>query len=99
MRVSVSAIKRRMSEDGLSVNQTYSSIADNHLRDMITDIQKEFPEAGYQTIGVVLNSKGIKVQQHSLRCAVKDVDPEGELMKRQLFSANRMHRWTYSVRA
>ena len=99
MGVSVSTIKRRMSDYGISISQTYSDLTNEDLRNAVRETQQEFPEAGYKTIGAVLLSKGHRVQRQRIRSAVKAVDPDGVLFRRLFLSVNRIHRRTYNVRA
>lgn len=99
LNVSISTIKRRLKEYDISVYETYSQISDDELIDMIKSIQKEFPDAGYNTIRSIVKSKGHKVQRQRIRHTVKAVDPEGVLFRRLFLSVNRIHRRTYSVRA
>ena len=69
LRVSVSTVRRRMSEYNLtvSVSATYSDIGDEELDHYVTEIQSVFPMCGNRQMMGILLSKGIKVKQHRVR--------------------------------
>lgn len=97
--VSISTIKRRLREYGLSISQTYSAMSDEELESLVCDIKGDFPDAGYQTVVACLMSKGHRVQRSRVRAAVNVVDSDGVLFRKLFFSVCRIQRRTYSVRA
>lgn len=58
--VSVRTIRRRMTEYGLSVRQTYSDITDEQLGHVVSAIIVNFPNAGIRSVTGHLNSCGIR---------------------------------------
>ncbi|XP_073803827.1 uncharacterized protein [Danio rerio] len=58
--VSVRTIRRRMTEYGLSVGQTYSEITDVQLAQLVSDYILHCPNAGIRTVTGHLNSCGIR---------------------------------------
>ncbi len=58
--VSQSTLRRRMSEYGLSIRNTYSDISENELRDLIRQAHDSFPNAGYRFVYGWLTQKRIK---------------------------------------
>ena len=92
--VSVSTIRRQMTEYGLSIAATYSSIDDKDIDVIVKDIQM-FPMCGNRQMLGQLLSRGVRVQQHRVRESQRRIDPEGSML-RQL---NCIHRRVYKVRA
>ena len=91
--VSLSTVRHRMSEYGLSIRQTYSTINDDELCDYIKEAQSEFPNYGYRMIGGWLRQKGMRVQETRIRELLREADPVGSI-NRWLHSIQRR---TYSV--
>ena len=93
LQVSLSTLRRRMSEFGLSVRSNYSSIPDNELDRLITTIQYQHPHCGYRLMRGHLTMLGHRVQQERIRDAMLRTDPEG------VFSrwGCTVHRRRYSV--
>ncbi|XP_067259235.1 uncharacterized protein [Chanodichthys erythropterus] len=79
--VSIRTIRRRMSEYGLSVRQTYSDITDEQLRQVVSAFLVNFPNAGRRSVTGHLSSCGIRVQQHRVRLTLKAVDPVGNFLR------------------
>ena len=75
--VSLSAIRRRMSEFGLSVSALYSFITDRELDELVSQIKCEFPNCGYRLLHGHLMSRGQRVSQARIRESLHRVDPEG----------------------
>lgn len=92
LQVSLSTIRRRMSEFGLSVRSNYSAIPDDELDRLIT-IQYEHPNCGYRLMRGYLTTLGHRVQQERIREAMVRTDPEGVLSK----WGCTVHRRQYSV--
>eukprot|EP00118_Oscarella_pearsei_P019981 m.215171 g.215171 ORF g.215171 m.215171 type:complete len:494 (+) comp39827_c0_seq1:250-1731(+) len=81
LRVSVSTVRRRMTEFDLSVGSSFSD-ADNHdLASAITEIKREKPNSGYRVIYSLLKIKGMKVEVHRVRRMCFAVDPAGSMTR------------------
>lgn len=88
--VSVSTIKRRMHEFGLSSQQSYNDIEDKELDMAIHENMEKFPNCGYRRMDGLLVSQGIKVTEKRVREAMHRVDPGGVLLRAmQLTFVNR----------
>ena len=61
--VSLRTIRRRMTEYGLSVKSTYSSISDQELDKLVSEFKQYYPASGYRNMDGILRGIGIKVQQ------------------------------------
>lgn len=75
--VSLSTIRRRMSDFGLCITALYSSITDQELDSVISQIKEEFPNCGYRLMHGHLLRKGHRVSQARIREALHRVDSEG----------------------
>lgn len=65
--------RRRMTEYGLSVQQTYSDITDEELGQVISDFISHRQNAGVRTVTGNLNSQGIrKIRDLLTNMVVKD---------------------------
>ena len=91
--VSISTIRRRMSEFNLSIRETYSSISDSDLDAMTAQVQQEFPTWGNRQMYGYFVSRGIRLQYQRIRESQRRVDPEGSIL-RQLHNLTRRR---YSV--
>ena len=60
---SLSTITRRLKEYGLSVTQTYSTISNTELDEIMQQLVSEFPNCGYRRMIGFLRARGINVQQ------------------------------------
>ena len=81
MGVSLSTIRRRMSEFGLSVTALYSNITDHELDVMVTQIKHDFPNCGSRLMHGHLLCRGHRVSQARVRESLHRVDPEGVTLR------------------
>ena len=81
MGVSLSTIRRRMSEYGLCVTALYSTITDQELDVLITQIKHTFPNSGYRLMQAHLCREGHRVTQIQVRESMCRVDPEGSSLR------------------
>ncbi|XP_051977989.1 uncharacterized protein LOC127639797 isoform X2 [Xyrauchen texanus] len=95
LHVSLSTVKRRLKEYGLSVKQTYSQISAEDLRKVVSDFIQRCPNSGYAMVFGYLKSTGIKVTQSTVRETLKAVDPVGTLLRG--LHLNFVQRTVYSV--
>ena len=93
LHVSLSTIRRRMAEFGLSVRSNYSDIPDDELDRLITTIHYHHPNCGYRLMQGHLATLGHRVQQERIREAMLRTDPEGVLSR----LGCKVHRRQYSV--
>lgn len=62
--VSISTVRRHMTCYDLSVRSMYTPLSDEQLDSLISDAQRQFPNAGNRQMYGLLSSRGIKVQYH-----------------------------------
>jgi hypothetical protein len=77
MGVSLSTVRRRMNEFGLTISSLYSCISDQELDVLVCQIKEEFPNCGYRLMGGHLLSQGHRITQAHIRESLSRVDPEG----------------------
>ena len=75
--VSTSTIRRRMTEFGLSIASLYSSITDQELDMLVSQIKEEFPNCGSRLMHGHLLSRGHRISQTRIREALHRVNSEG----------------------
>ena len=90
IEVSLSTVRRRMAEYGLTVSSEYAYLSDDVLDQLVMQMKHEFPTCGNKQVNGHLLSHGYRVQQLRVREAMRRVDPEGSVM-RQLRTLNRRH--------
>ena len=78
---SKSTVERRMRDFGLSAGNFYTSLSDEQLDALITDIQRDFPNVGCKRVTGLLRARGIHMQQDRIRQSMHRVDPEGVLLR------------------
>ena len=91
--ISLSTLRRRMSEYGIRVRDTYSDISDIALKDLIIEAHLSFPNAGYRFVRGWLHQRGLRIQESRIRQLMREVDPIG--VTNRFFRS--IHRRTYSV--
>ena len=74
LKISVSTVKRRMREFGVSVRDRYTVIDDPTLSSAIQDIQHSNPNSGYRMVNAILKLQRIVVPIHRVRqlCFLND---------------------------
>ena len=95
--ISVSTVKRRLRDCGLQISSKFTTISNDELEKHVQQIVTDFPEVGYRTVKAHLDAKQIHVAQYRVQEALRNVDPEGVLMRRLHLKA--VHRRAYHVRA
>ena len=91
--VSVSTVRCRMAEYGLSVRDTYSDIGDDELNRLIESSNNTYPSWGVRQTSGHLISASIRIQYHRIRESLRRVDPQVSYMRR-LFHLRRRKYWT-----
>ena len=79
--VSVSTVKSRLREFGISSTERKTPISDTDLDVAVRGIQRMFPNARYRRVQSQLFLNGIKVAQRRVREAMHRTDPEGVAMR------------------
>uniref|UniRef100_A0A1X7V4S0 Uncharacterized protein n=1 Tax=Amphimedon queenslandica TaxID=400682 RepID=A0A1X7V4S0_AMPQE len=79
--VSVRTIRRRISSYWLSVRESYFTITDNKLDEIVLGIQRNFPTCGNSIMQGYLLAQGHRVQHH-VRDAQHRIDPDGSVLRR-----------------
>ncbi|KAF3839049.1 hypothetical protein F7725_017766 [Dissostichus mawsoni] len=90
--VSEVTVFRRMAEFGISVSGSYSTMSDQELDMLVSEIKAQMPQIGYRLVMGRLRSLGHRVQWSRMKAAMHRVDAAGIL-------ARCVVRRTYSVRA
>ena len=86
--VSLSTVRRRMAEFGVTVSSQYSQLSDEGPDQLVIDIKELFPTCGNKQMLGHLRSRGYRIQQIRVRESLMRVDPEGSVMRR-LITMNR----------
>lgn len=79
--VSLSTIRRRMTEYGLSVKSCYSTLSDQELDQLVLQLKYDYPSSGYRVIDGILQSQGYRIQQNRIRSCMQRVDPNGAIVR------------------
>ena len=80
--VSISIVRSRMAYYDLRVHDTYSSILDDELDNLIDRTNKAYPMWGARQMYGHLISLGIRVQFQHVRELLSCTDPQGSFMRR-----------------
>ena len=73
---SKSTIERRMKDLGLSATTMFSSLSDEQLDEIISEIQRDFPNIGSKRMTGLLRARGVNMQQARIRQSMRRVDPK-----------------------
>jgi len=65
--VSLSIIRRRMADYGLSITAEYTPFTDAELDRLVEDVQRDFPVCGSRQLQGHLMSRGFRVQQQRIQ--------------------------------
>ena len=79
--VSLSTIRRRMTDCNLSVSSVYSQISDHELDILVADIKHSFPNCGYRLMYGHLLNQGYRITQMRIRDSLHRVDPDGSVLR------------------
>ncbi|XP_035990299.1 uncharacterized protein LOC105920722 isoform X1 [Fundulus heteroclitus] len=93
--VSYRTVRRRMTENGLSVRMHYSDISRDDLIKVVSDFIQQFPNSGIKTVSGYLNSMGLRVQRARVIDTLRHVDPVGIICRG--LGINIVPRRVYSV--
>ncbi|XP_072563413.1 uncharacterized protein [Paramormyrops kingsleyae] len=81
-RVSVRTIRRRMDQNSLRQTDVYSSIADEELDRIVTEVHRSHPNTGYKLMHGHLKARSVLVPVSRLQESLRRVDAEGVHMRR-----------------
>uniref|UniRef100_A0A7M5V6S7 Integrase catalytic domain-containing protein n=2 Tax=Clytia hemisphaerica TaxID=252671 RepID=A0A7M5V6S7_9CNID len=76
-----STICRRLSDQSISIKNTYSKMPDYELDESVKTILDEFPRTGYRRMKGFLQSKGHRVQEKRVQASMHRVGLEGVLSR------------------
>lgn len=74
-------VHRRLAEFDLSVRSLYSSLTDNELDILVSNIKSRMPNSGYRMVKGALKAEGHKVQYERVRASLHGVDILGVLSR------------------
>ncbi|XP_048874043.1 uncharacterized protein LOC125745333 [Brienomyrus brachyistius] len=95
MGVSRRTILRRMKEYELCVRDTYNSISDEELDNLVSSVKNDLPNAGYRMVRGRLQSMGYRVRWRRVAASMHRVDSMGIISR--LSSLGCVVRRMYSV--
>ena len=93
LHVSLSTVRRRMSEYGIMIRDQYSTLTDTELDRIVTLVQHNNPNCGYRLMRGYLARLGHRVQQCRIRESMARTDPLGVMSR----WCNTVQRRQYSV--
>ena len=74
--VSVSTVRRRLRDNDISLDRSYSAISDTDLDQLIRNIRSHFPRIGCGQMRAMLEADhGLRIQRCRVRMAMRRVDP------------------------
>ena len=79
--VSLSTIRRRMTEYGLSIGSLYSDVTDEELDQVVSEIKVLFPNSGYRMMQGHLLNHGYRVAQARIQDSLQRVDSDGVVIR------------------
>ncbi|XP_029014862.1 uncharacterized protein LOC114860437 isoform X2 [Betta splendens] len=75
--LSVKTVKRRMEEWGLRIKESYSSLTDDELDKLVSEIKQESKNMGIRAVRAHLRAQGHKLQQTRVLGSMRRVDRDG----------------------
>ena len=79
--VSSSTVRRRLRDNGIRLDQTYSSLSDTDLDQLIRHVRAQFPRIGCRQMRSMLETNhGLRIQRIRVRMAMRRVDPGDEFL-------------------
>ena len=80
--VSVSTVRRRLRDNGISLDGSYSAVSDIDLDQLIRNIHSHFPRIGCRQMRAMLEADhGLRIQRCRVRMAMRRVDPAGAAIR------------------
>jgi len=96
--ISRATLYRRLDEEGLSSNCTYSNISDQDLDSYLVSIKRSHPNDGECLLAGHLCCLGIIVPRSQLRGSIHLVDPKNTAARRSVSSATHTHTHTHTLK-
>lgn len=93
--VSLSTVRRRMTQYGLTIGSLYSDITDQELDAIASQIKVLFPNCGFRMMQGHLFNQGHRISQARVRESLQRIDPDGVAIR---WSAT-IERRTYRVQS
>ena len=93
LQTSISTVRRCMMEFGITIRSTYSTIDDEQLDRIVSDLQRHYPNCGYHLLKGHLAAMGHRLQESRIRDSLRRIDPVG-VMSRWIHTIQRRR---YSV--
>ena len=93
--VSLSTVRRRMTQYGLTIGSLYSDITDQDLDSIVSQIKVLFPNCGFRMMQGHLFNQGHRISQARIRESLQRIDPDGVAIR---WSAT-IERRTYRVQS
>ena len=90
--VSLSTIRRRLSEFGIAIASQYAPLTTTELTTLVREIQLQFPKCGNRQMQGHLLARGYRVQQERVREVQRMIDPEGSIMRQLRVTMRREYR-------
>lgn len=75
--VSLSTVRRRMAQYGLTIGSLYSDVTDQELNSIVSQIKVIFPNSGFRMMQGHLFNQGHRVSQARIRESLRRIDPDG----------------------
>ena len=75
--VSLSTIRQRMTEYGLSIGSLYSDVTDQELDQVVSETKVLFPNSGYRMMQGHLLNQGYRITQARIQDSLQRVDSDG----------------------
>ncbi|XP_034054342.1 uncharacterized protein LOC117534251 isoform X2 [Gymnodraco acuticeps] len=74
-------IRRRMTQNGIRVQDLLTLLDGNSLDETVTQILQHHPNSGYKMMVGYLNARGIRIQRQRVQESMRRVDPGGVLIR------------------
>ena len=75
--VSLSTVRRRMTQYGLTIGSLFSDITDQDLDSIVSQIKVLFPNCGFHMMQGHLFNQGHRISQARIRESLQRIDPDG----------------------
>ena len=80
MDVSISTVRRRMSDAGILIRDYYSTITNSEFDEIVRHVQQKYPMCGNRQMQGHLIARGYRIQQTCLRESQRRIDPVGRAL-------------------
>ena len=94
LNISTKTLRRRREEFQINEEQSWSTINDDELQNVMQKIMSITPGTGQTRMLGALKSRGLRVQRSSVRVLMRELDPVGTALRWR----GAIYRRNYSVR-